>query len=120
MQLINEEQYPAFGFLYLLKHGLEPLLEFAAVLSAGDKGTHVEAENSLIFKSLGHIATDDSLRETLRDCGFADAGLTDKHGVVLGLSRKNTYNVSYFGITTDNGVKLVFTGALDKVGAVFR
>lgn len=83
VQLIDEEQYPALGFLYLFEHSLESLFKLAAILCAGDKRTHIKAENSLVFKSLGHIAADYSLRETLGDSGLADAGLADKHGLFL-------------------------------------
>ena len=119
VQLIDEEQYPALGFLYLFEHSLESLFKLAAVLCAGDKRTHIKAENSLVFKSLGHIAAYYSLRETLGDSGLADAGLADKHGVVLGFSRKNTNDISYLRVTADNGVKLVFACAFDKIGSVF-
>ena len=110
VQLIDEEQYLALGFLYLFEHSLESLFKLAAVLCAGDKRTHIKAENSLVFKPLGHIAAYYSLRETLGD----------KHGVVLGFSRKNTNDISYLRVTADNGIKLVFARTLDKVGAVFR
>ena len=120
VQLIDEEQYPALGFLYLFEHSLESLFKLAAVLRAGDKRTHIKAENSLVFKSLGHIAAYYSLRKALGDSGLADAGLADKHGVVLSFSRKNTNDISYLRVTADNGIKLVFARTLDKVGAVFR
>ena len=120
VQLIDEEQYPALGFLYLFEHSLESLFKLAAILCAGDKRTHIKAENSLVFKPLGHIAADYSLRKALGDSSLADAGLADKHGVVLGFSRKNTNDISYLRVTADNGIKLVFARTLDKVGAVFR
>jgi hypothetical protein len=37
----------------LLQHGLEPLLELAAVLRAGDHGAEVEADDALVLERLG-------------------------------------------------------------------
>ncbi len=42
VQFVDEQDDFALRFLHLLEHGLEPLLEFAAVLGAGDQRAHVE------------------------------------------------------------------------------
>ena len=39
----------------------------------------------LSFRLFGHVPLDDPLGQPLGDGGFAHAGLTDEHGVVLGL-----------------------------------
>ena len=72
----------AFALPHLLEHGLEPLLELAAVLRARDQRTHVEREHGLVLQAFGHVTAHDALRETLRDRGLADAGLTDQDGIV--------------------------------------
>jgi hypothetical protein len=49
--------------LDLLEHGLEALLELAAVLRAGDHRAEVERDERLSLQRLGHVAGDDALRE---------------------------------------------------------
>ena len=44
------------GLLDLLDDGLEPLLELAAVLGAGDQGAHVQGQEPLALERLGHVA----------------------------------------------------------------
>jgi hypothetical protein len=68
----------------LLEHGLEALLELAAVLGAGDQRADVERDEPLVAQAVGHVAVDDALREALGDRGLAHAGLADEHRVVLG------------------------------------
>ena len=70
--------------LDLLQHGLEPFLELAAVLGAGDHRAEVERDELLVPQRLRHVAGDDALGQALDDRGLADPGLTDQHRVVLG------------------------------------
>ena len=84
VQLVDERDDLAAGVLDLLEHGLEPLLELAAVLRAGDHRGQVEAEHPAALERVGHVAGDDALGEPLDDGGLADAGLADQHRVVLG------------------------------------
>ena len=84
VQLVDERDDLAVGALDLLEHGLEPLLELAAVLRAGDHRAEVERDEPLAAQGLGDVARDDALGEALDDGGLADAGLADEHGVVLG------------------------------------
>ncbi len=119
MQLVDEEDDPAFGLADLLQHGLEPLLKFAAVLRAGDKRAHVEREDGLVLESLRHVPAHDALGEPLGDGRLADARLADQHGVVLGLAREDADDVADLVVAPDHGVKLVVAGALHEVGAVF-
>ena len=84
VQLVDEQDDLALGVLDLLEHGLEPLLELAAVLGAGDQRAQVERDDALVLEPLGHVAAHDALGEALDDGGLADAGLADEHRVVLG------------------------------------
>ncbi len=43
--------------LQLLQHGLEPLLEIAAVLGAGEQRAHVERIHLALSQDLGHVAS---------------------------------------------------------------
>ena len=119
VQLIDEEDDAALALADFLEHGFEPFLKFAAVLCARDQRAHIERENGLVLESFGHVAAHDALRQPLGDGGFADARLTDEHGVVLRFTREDADDIADLVIAADHGVELVFAGALDEVGAVF-
>ena len=84
VQLVDEQDDLALGVLDLLEHGLEALLELAAVLGARDERAQVERDDALVLQALGHVAAHDALGEALGDGGLADARLADEHRVVLG------------------------------------
>jgi hypothetical protein len=84
VQLVDEGDDLASAGLDLLEHGLEPLLELAAVLRPGDHRPEVQADERLPRRILGHVAVDDALGQALDDGGLADAGLADEDRVVLG------------------------------------
>ena len=48
MQLVDEQQDAPLGSLHLGQHGLQSLLELAAVLRTGHQRTHVEREDRLV------------------------------------------------------------------------
>ena len=48
VQLVHEEQDPAFCALNLVEDGLEPLLEFAPILRPRNQRTQVQSEDSLV------------------------------------------------------------------------
>ena len=83
VQLVDEQDDLALGVLDLLEHGLEALLELAAVLGAGDERAQVERHDALVLEALGHVAAHDALGEALDDGRLADARLADEHGLFL-------------------------------------
>ena len=83
VQLVDEQDDPALGVLDLLEDGLEPLLELAAELGAGDQRAEVERDDPLVLEALRDVAADDPLGEALDDGGLADARLADQDRVVL-------------------------------------
>ena len=87
VQLVDEQDDLPGGVGDFLQHRLEPLLELAAVLGAGDQRAHVERDDLLVLQTLGHVLADDALGEAFDDGGLADAGLADEHRVVLGAAR---------------------------------
>ena len=89
VELVDEGDHLALGVGDLLEHGLQPLLELAAVLGAGDHRTEVEADEPLVLEALGHVALDDAAGQALDDGRLADAGLADQHRVVLGAARQH-------------------------------
>ena len=78
MQLVDEQDDPAFRLGHFLEHGLEPLFEFAAELGAGDQRAHVERDQPAVLQALGHVARDDALRQPLDDGRLAHARLADQ------------------------------------------
>ena len=106
------------GFLHLLQHGLEPLLELAAVLGAGDQRAHVERDDALVLQPLGHVAAHDALRQALDDGGLADARLADQHRVVLGAPREHLDDAADLLVAADHRVELALRGELGQVAAV--
>ena len=86
MQLINEENDLSLRFPNLLEHGLQPLLELAAVLRAGDQRTHIKGKDLLILQIVRHIPGNNSLCKSFDRSGLAYAGLSDQDRVILRLS----------------------------------
>ena len=84
VQLVDEEDDAAVGRGDLLEHGLEALLELAAVLRAGQQRPQVERPDAAALEALGHVARDDALRQALDNRRLANARLPDQDRVVLG------------------------------------
>ena len=87
VQLVDEQDDLALAFGHLLEHGLEAILELAAVLGACHQGAEVEGHEPLVAHAHGHVAVDDAPRETFDDGRLADARLADEHRIVLGAAR---------------------------------
>ena len=60
VQLVDEEDDLARGLLDLVEDGLEPVLELAAVLRAGDERADVERDDLAVAQRLGDVAVDRS------------------------------------------------------------
>ena len=104
--------------LDLVEHGLEPLLELAAVLRARDHAAQVKRDQPLAAQRLGHVAGHDPLGEALDDGGLADAGLADQHRVVLRPPGQHLDHPADLGVTADDRVELAVLGLLGQVDAV--
>ena len=100
----------ALGVGDLLEDRLQPLLELAAVLGAGDHRAEVEADEPLVLEALGHVALDDAAGEALDDGGLADAGLADEHRVVLGAARQHLDDPADLLVAPDDRVELARRG----------
>ncbi len=118
VQLVDERDDLAGGVGDLLEHGLEPLLELAAVLGAGHHRAEVERDDPLAAQRLRHVARHDPLGEALDDRGLADAGLADQHRVVLGAPRQHLHHAADLGVAADHRVELALAGPLGEVDAV--
>ena len=118
VQLVDEGDDLALGVGDLLEHGLEPLLELAAVLGAGHHRAEVERDDPLVLQRLGHVALDDAAGEALDDGGLADAGLADEHRVVLGAAGQHLDDPADLLVAADDRVELALAGHLGEVAAV--
>ena len=106
VQLVDEQDDLALGVLDLLEHGLEPLLELAAVLGTRDERAQVERDDLAVLEALGHVAADDALGEALGDGGLAHARLADEHRVVLGAAAEHLDDAPDLLVAADDRVEL--------------
>ena len=118
VQLVDEQDDLALRLLDLLEHGLQPVLELAAVLGARDQRAEVERDHALVLERLRDVALHDALREALDDRGLADARLADQHRVVLGAARQHLHHAADLVVAADHGIELALAGELGEVAAV--
>ena len=102
-----------------LQHGLQPLLEFAAIFGAGDQGAEIEREQLLVGEALRHVAIDDAQRQAFDDRGLADAGLADQHRIVLGPARQHLNGAADFLVAADHRIELAVAGGLREIAGIF-
>ena len=69
--------------LQLRQHGLQALLEVAAVFGTGDQRAQIERIDGRIGQHFGDVAVDDALGQSFGDRGLAHAGLADVKRIVL-------------------------------------
>ena len=117
VQLVDEEDDLALGVLDLLEDGLDPLLELAAVLRAGEERADVERPDALALQALGDVAGDDPLREALDDRGLPHSGVADQHRVVLRAAREHLDHAPDLLVAPDDRVELALLGELGQVAA---
>ena len=101
-----------------LQHRLQPFLELAAVLRAGDQRAHVERDDPLVLQPFGHVLADDALGQPFDDRGLADAGLADEHRVVLGAAREHLDHAADLVVAPDHRIELALSRQLGQVAAV--
>ena len=119
VHLVDEQDDLAARALDLLQHGLQPLLELAAVLRTRHHGAEVERQQPLALQRLRHVAIDDAQREPLDDRGLAHAGLADQHRVVLRPPRQHLDGAADFLVAPDHRVELAFARHRRHVAGVF-
>ena len=119
VHLVDEQDDLAVAGLDLREHGLQPLLELAAIFRAGDERAHVERQHLLVLQALRHVALDDAVRQPLDDGRLADARLADQHGVVLGAPRQNLNRTADLLVAADDGIELTLCRGLGEVAGVF-
>ncbi len=118
VHLVDEQDDRALGGRDLAEHGLQALLELAAIFRAGDQAAHVERQQLLVLQAFGHVALDDALGQTLDDGGLADPGLADQDGVVLGAARQDLDGAANLLIAADHRVDLAVARGLGQVAGI--
>ena len=116
MDFVNE-QHAVAGAFDFLDDFLQPFLKFAAVLGAGDQGTHIQGNQTLVLKGVGNFAFGDHLGHRLDNGGFADARLAHQHRVVLGAAGKDLDDALEFLIAAHYRVQFVGAGGVGQVNA---
>ena len=117
VQLVDEEYHVA-GFFNVLEHGLDALLEIAAVFRSGQQRGQVEGDEPLSRHAVRSLAVGDVQGDALGDGGFADARLTDEHGVVFAAAREYLHAAAYLLAAAYDGVYAAGGGELGEVAAV--
>jgi hypothetical protein len=101
-----------------LQHGLQALLELAAILRARQRAHPCPGHDALVLQPFGDIASDDPLRQPLDDCRLADAGLTDEHGVVLRAPREHLDYPPDLLVASDHRVEAPAPGQVGQVAPI--
>ena len=83
VQLVDEGDDLAVGFLDLVEDGLQALLELAAVLRAREHRAQVQGNQLLTLQGLRDVARDDAAGQSLDDRGLTHARFADEHGVIF-------------------------------------
>src|SRR5207244_12543112 len=96
----------------------EPFLDLAAELGAGNHRAKVERHEALVLETLGDVAVDDALRESLDDRRLADAGLADEYRIVLGAARQHLDHAANLFVSADDGIEPPFLRRLGEVARV--
>ena len=72
----------------------------------------------MFFRTSGHIAGDDALRQAFDDGGLADAGLADEHRIIFGAAGKNLDDAADFFVASDDGIELAAARLFGQVASI--
>ena len=114
VDFVDKQDGPRFvaqGF----EHGLEALLELAAVLGAGDQGAHIQGVHLGVAERFRDLAALNLEGQTLGDSGLADAGLADVDRVVLAAAAQHLDGALDFRLAPDERVDAVLRGQFDQI-----
>ena len=117
MHLVDEQNHVAVG-LDLVHQPLDAAFKLAAELRAGHQRGEVEQVDFFFAQAGGHIALRNANGKTLRNRGFAHAGLTDQTGIVLCSAAQNLNHAGNLLVAANNAVDLVVSGPLCQISAV--
>ena len=116
MHLVDEEDQ-VLGGPHLVDHDLQPLLELAPVLCAGDHPGEVERDHAIVGKRLGHLVVDDPLGDAFDDRRLPDSRLAQERRVVLRPAGEDLDRLVDLVRAADHRVELPFAGLGRQVTA---
>ena len=119
VQLVDEQNHVPGRRLHLPQDRLQPILELAAILGAGDQRAQVERHHTAATQVLRHVRLHDPQGQPLGDRRLAHARLADEHGVVLGPPRQHLDHAADLGIAADHRIEFALGSPLREVDAVF-
>ncbi len=119
VDLVDEKDDLPGRLGHLLEHRLEPLLEFAPVLRAGDERAQVERDDLLVLQAVGHVPRHDPLGQPLHDGGLAHARLADQDVLFLVRAGENLNGAADLTVAADDRIELVLPRQGGQVAAVF-
>ncbi len=118
MQFVQEEHDRALRTCDVLENRFEALFELTTILGTGDQRAHVERNDALVFQTFGDVAAHDALREAFDDCGLADAGVADEHGIVFGAAREHLDDAANFVVASDHRIEFSAFGFEREIAPV--
>ena len=118
VQLVDEQQDSSFARLDLMKHGLQPFLELAPVLGAGDKRSHVQREDRPVLAPLRHVAPQAPLSQALDDRRLANARVAHQDRIVFCLAGQDLDDASDLRVPPDHGIELAAASFGHQVTAI--
>ena len=118
MDLVDEQDR-AGVLLQLREHGLQALLEIAAVLGAGDQRAEVERVDDRVGQHFGHVAFDDALGQAFGERGLAHAGFAHVERVVLATAAQHLDGAFDFVGAADQRVDLAGEREVVEVAGEF-
>ena len=118
VQLVDEQDDLPVTGSDLLDEGLEAILEFPAVLRAGDHGAQVHRDEGFVLERLGDVAADDAPGQPLSDRSLADARFADEHRVIFRAATEHLHHAPDFIVSPDDGVNFSLLGQGGEILAV--
>ena len=118
MQLVDEQDDLAFALLHLPQHGLQAVLEFAAIFRSGNHSAQIKRHDVAVAQAGGNVSRHNALRQAFHDSRLANARLANEHGVVLRAARQHLDGTANFIRTTDHRIELALARLLRQVLAV--
>src|SRR5271166_2250128 len=107
--------------LHFGDHLLEPVLELSLDSGPGLEQAEVEGTQDDILQRRGNVSLGDPPRQTLDDCGLANARLARKDRVVLAAADQDVDDLADLGLSADDRVDLAFLRSLGQVdGELFQ
>ena len=117
MHLVNDQNHIS-GIGYFLEKPQHAGFKLATELRAGHQRRQIHQKDFFSLQLVRYIVFGNALGQRLCDRGLADAGLTDKTGIVFLPAAKNLDHAGKFAFPPDDPVQLSFCGAPSQIPAV--